>query len=114
MVHIKSNVINDTGTMNDVIVVINGLNLIFEGARECIEDKSRENTAFYRASTKYLSSIRLKTDNIEVTMREDFKALSSVPVPKISEVLNTDSSKAMPCVDFLGVIHSIIAYYRTL
>lgn len=56
------------------------------------------------------------SENIEVfvTILADCIALSSVYVMKNSSLLNTASSNALPCVDFLDVIRALIAYPERL
>lgn len=54
-------------------------------------------------------------ENIEVfvNMKADDTALLSVEVMKNSTLMNTASSKGMPCVYFLDVLRAEIAYSRT-
>lgn len=58
---------------------------------------------------------RWTRENIEVSinMRVDGTALYYIEIMKNRKLLNNVLSKALPCVSFLDLIRSVIAYART-
>lgn len=95
--------------------VFNVGNVIRDGARVYIVDGHRRHAVLGNLQLDPDIWLDWTRDIIElfVTMRADGTPLSSLEVMKNITLLNTASSKSLPCVDFLDVLRAIISYSRT-
>ena len=105
----------NNGRLEDVMDVVNGRNIIHQGVRVFIVDGHHRHVVFGELRKDPDPAFDWTREPMEVfvTMRADGTAMNSSEMMKNSKLLNTASSNALPCVDFLDVLRAVIAYAPT-